>query len=71
MPAAFPCTVGCQAAVPAGVCNLGRRYLEETAVRQNLVPCVRHQQLSILQPFNLWYRVTYEINEISNTQLIK
>lgn len=58
VPTAIPCTVRCQAAVPASVCNLGPRDLEETAVRQNLMPSVRHQQLSILQPFNLWYRVT-------------
>lgn len=33
VPTAIPCTVRCQAAVPASVCNLGARDLEETAVR--------------------------------------
>lgn len=58
--AAIPCTVRGQAAVPASVCNLGPRNLEETAVRQNLVASVRHQQLSILQPFDVRYRVTWK-----------
>lgn len=61
MPPAVSCTVRGQAAVPASVCDLGSRDLEETAMRQNLVMPVRHQQLSILQPFNLRYRITWEI----------
>lgn len=61
MPTAVSCTVRGQAAVPASVCDLGSRDLEETAMRQNLVMPVRHQQLSILQPFNLRYRITWEI----------
>lgn len=58
VPAAIPCTVRCQTAVPASVCHLGPRDLEETTVRQNHVMSVGHQQVSIFQPFNLWYRVT-------------
>lgn len=61
MAAALPCTVRRQAAVSAGVGHPGPKDLEKAAMRQNLMVTVSHQHLSILQPFNLRYRVTWEI----------
>lgn len=60
MAAALPCTVGRQAAVSASVGHPGPKDLEKASVRQNLVVTVSHQHLSILQPFNLRHRVTWE-----------
>lgn len=41
VPAAFPCTVRCPAAVSASVCNLGSIDLKETAMRYNFVASVK------------------------------
>lgn len=61
MAAALPCAVRRHAAVPASVAHPGPKDLEKAAMRQNLVVSVSHQHLSILQPFNLRYRVPWEI----------
>lgn len=61
MLAAISCTVRGHAAVPPCVCNLGLKDLEKTTIRHNLVVPVRHQRLSILQPFNVWDWVTWKI----------
>lgn len=59
VPAALPRAVRCQAAVSASVGHLGRKDLEKTAMRQNLMVAVRCQRLSILQPFNHRCGVTW------------
>lgn len=62
MAAALPCAVRRQAAVSAGVDQPGPKDLEKAAMGQNLVVTVSHQHLSILQPFDLRDRVTWETN---------
>lgn len=57
MPTPVSGAVGGVAAVPARVCNLGPRDVEESTMRQNLMSTVRKQQLSIFQPFDFWYWV--------------
>lgn len=66
---ALPGAVGRQAAVPAGVGNLSAADVKETTVRGHLVALVRHQQVSILLPFDVWHWVAWGIISQSSAGL--